>query len=596
MKYILLTTLLILTLNSLKGQIPDSLSSLWSSPGLSTSVSWTDTINVSDLNFFSDSSAANDSLLNDLISTLSVPTIIYFPTGKYLFKNQISLASNILIKGSSSDSTMFYFDLGGSDNFLQGTGTLGTDTSSIFHTIRLNATSFKVNDAAAFSANDYAIILFDDSNLVTDTWAYKSVGQIVEIASISLDSIFIKSSVRLHIGNSKLPYLQKISPLKNIGIECVRLERIDTTSFQTSNIAFSYVVNSWIRGIESYKTNYSHIELAKSADIEISNNYFHESLSHGDGGRGYGIALQYSTSECLIENNIFRRLRHSMLVQAGANGNVFGYNYSLIPYWTDVALPSNSAGEIVCHGNYPFSNLWEGNIVDNIIVDDAHGINGPYNAFLRNRADGYGYTMNNAPATDNQIIVGNEITNTGFFMGLYLPAGTGHIEAGNNVKGTVTPAGTTVTDASYYLSAKPSFFDSTAIWPGIGFPNVISTESIPAKTRYSLGAFTICDYLYAEADTTGDTSGNPTILIFANDLSNDIILAPNPATNDFRILLNNNESINNVAVYDLSGRLLVRVKTTNNYVGVSSLPPGNYVVKVSTSKQHYIKRLVLLNR
>ncbi len=39
----------------------------------------------------------------------------------------------------------------------------------------------------------------------------------------------------------------------------------------------------------------------------------------------YGTMLHFTTGECLIENNIFEHLRHSTIVQAGANGNVFGY-------------------------------------------------------------------------------------------------------------------------------------------------------------------------------------------------------------------------------------------------------------------------------
>ena len=37
------------------------------------------------------------------------------------------------------------------------------------------------------------------------------------------------------------------------------------------------------------------------------------------------------TTGTLAEDNIFDSLRHAMMVQTGANGNVFGYNYSANP-------------------------------------------------------------------------------------------------------------------------------------------------------------------------------------------------------------------------------------------------------------------------
>ena len=66
------------------------------------------------------------------------------------------------------------------------------------------------------------------------------------------------------------------------------------------------------------------------------------------------------------------------------------------PFWTGTVLPSDAAGDLVLHGNYPYANLFEGNILQNLVVDDSHGLNGPYNTFFRNRADNYGIVMSNA--------------------------------------------------------------------------------------------------------------------------------------------------------------------------------------------------------
>jgi hypothetical protein len=86
---------------------------------------------------------------------------------------------------------------------------------------------------------------------------------------------------------------------------------------------------------------------------------------------GYGIALYFHTSDCLIEDNIFRNLRHSLSFQCGANGNVVGYNYSRDPNRSE--FPANYGADISMHGHYSYANLFEGNIVQNIQLDQTWG-------------------------------------------------------------------------------------------------------------------------------------------------------------------------------------------------------------------------------
>jgi hypothetical protein len=127
--------------------------------------------------------------------------------------------------------------------------------------------------------------------------------------------------------------------------------------------------------------------------------------------------------------------------------------------------------------------LFEHNIVQNIVVDNSHGINGPYNLFFRNRAENAGIYMNNS-CGDSTAFMGNEVTRSrSLFYGLYTLTGNGNYQYGNNVLGVNQPSGTQqLPDSSYYLSAKPSFM--TGIWPSIGYPNTINTGTISAYGRY----------------------------------------------------------------------------------------------------------------
>ena len=191
----------------------------------------------------------------------------------------------------------------------------------------------------------------------------------------------------------------------------------------------------------------------------------------------------------MVENNQFEHLRHSVLLQSSSNGNVISYNYSRDPYWTGVFLPANSAGDLVLHGNYPYMNLFEGNICQNIVIDNSHGINGKFNTFLRNRAELYGLFMNISPASDSQNFVGNEMTNT--LIGMKSIAGNGHFDYGNKLRGNISPVGTNGIPANslYLQSAKPVFWNPVKPFPIAGNPMDYNTIQNKAFDNYSAGSF-----------------------------------------------------------------------------------------------------------
>ena len=261
----------------------------------------------------------------------------------------------------------------------------------------------------------------------------------------------------------------------------------NTAPEQASSIHFTYAENCWVSGIESNKTTFAHVEFEGVSNSKVEKSYFYDAFEYGGGGRGYGVVMHFTTNECLIENNVFKHLRHSVLLQAGSNGNVTAFNHSLDPYWTNSnpLLAGNSAGELVLHGNYVYANLFEQNDIQNIVIDNSHGANGPYNTFLRNRASLYGifFSDNTSPS---QNFIGNEIPNTGFPYSAvnYSIQGNDQFTYGNNNKGTVAPAGTSaLADISYHYLTKPAFVQDYQ-WGMIGLPNAMNSASVPATDRF----------------------------------------------------------------------------------------------------------------
>ncbi len=361
--------------------------------------------------------------------------VIELEAGTYYFKKTISIPSNILIKGKGSEKTILDFNLGGNGDLISIQGKTNNTSTNITQEIKKGTFSITVADASAFKMNEYVLVKQSANDLLYSNWAYNHFYQIEKIIQIKGNIITLEHPLRLDFPKSNSPIVQKITPTQNVGIESITIKRNDATSEQTSNIFFNYAVNCWVKGVESINSNYAHILVQSAANITISGNYLHDAFDYGSGGKGYGVVLQFGASDNFVYDNIAQQLRHSFLLQAEANGNVLAYNYSYNPYWTGTWLPSGAAGDIVLHGNYPYANLFEGNIVQNIVIDNSHGINGPNNTFFRNRVENYGIVMN-GNSGDNMHFIANEITGSGLLKGMLTLNGNQQ-EIANNVKGSL---------------------------------------------------------------------------------------------------------------------------------------------------------------
>lgn len=166
--------------------------------------------------------------------------------------------------------------------------------------------------------------------------------------------------------------------------------------------------NCWVIGVESDSSLHNLIMIRKSDNNFISGCYIHHPQTHGEGGQGYGVAIYEDSEYNLVENNIFRDCRHSMLLHNSAKWNVFGYNYSREVQKSNFPLAnSNFTGDMVCHGvttgdEGPSENLFEGNIGRWIWVDGWHEYNGSWNTFFRNRASRYGLHIYGGIYGENQ--------------------------------------------------------------------------------------------------------------------------------------------------------------------------------------------------
>jgi Pectate lyase superfamily protein len=420
----------------------------WSKAGAVGGLVINNTVNLLDFGADATGVLSSDQAINQAIASLNGPGEIYIPAGNYLFNTQINLPDSILISGepsfldSGSATTLMLNPISGQHGFLVK-GSVSTDTILLGGSPVRGQTKIFVPLLSKFPIGCWArLVPTDEAGLLVDAWAYGHTGQLFQVIGHDNGQIVLSQPIRRDYASP--PKIMQVFPKQQVHFHCLSLQRVEPTDPNGANIFFQYAVNCTVKGIYSYLCTNSHFDIRTSAQITVENCGFRDAFSYGSGGEAYGVLVHAGSSDCLIRHNTFNHLRHAMLLQSGANGNVFAYNYSQDPYWTGVTSPSNSAGDAVLHGNWPYMNLFEGNIVQNIVIDNAHGMNGPHNTFFRNRAELYGLFMSPIQVSNNQNFIANQIINTSSStLGLFYVQGTGHWSVGNMVKGTVLPANTT---------------------------------------------------------------------------------------------------------------------------------------------------------
>lgn len=581
MKLLLLVTLVVFSLFTI-AQIPDNRIVDWSNAGLVSDINLDiETVNVDDFGAIPNDGISDDQALQDAIDYFAgSPGKIQFHDGVYIFNTRIILESGIILEGGGSNSTILNANLDSEQDFIYASGSISAISYNVSKAEKGSSYIILQSALTEFSSGDIIKVKMDGESFMYSEWAYETMGQLFVIDNIVEDTIFLNSTLRHDFAPAYNPIAIKIEPVQNVLIKSLSIIREDATTTQTSNIRFTYAYNCQVRDIQSENSNFSHLSLRTSLNCEVSGCYFHHAHAYGEGGQGYGTEISASSGDCLIHNNIYEHLRHSVLIQSGANGNVIAYNYSFDPYWDQSGFPSASAGDLVLHGNYTFCNLFEGNIAQNVVIDDSHGQNGPYNTFFRNRLEKYGIVMNFNPATDSCNIIGNEITNTGFLLGNYTLFGDGHFEYGNNQTGDCKPSGTqNLEELSLFLENAPCYFYDDIEWPGIGYPVNYNAYVNPAYSRYGEGQMTFdtCETL---------------ISFITYDIipENRFDIYPNPNNGSFYIEFNDEFE---VSVFSLDGTLVQNKQTQTGSIFLKDVESGIYILQLRSDNYSENRKLVV---
>ena len=444
---------------------------------------------------------------------------VLVPAGTYRVTDTIELASGVALRGEGYTQTTIECDFVNGDCVKIGDGDLQACESSgsctrITGGYTKGSNSIAVASTSGVGNDDYIEIRQNDDlgagvcdgNGCRSGWGENVVGQVVQVVSVSGNTFVLEQPLNFDYNSNMNPRFRQLGMVEGAGVERLRLEGGQgTNNDYGASVHMKMAAKSWVREVWSEKTISAHVTLGVGTYAnEVRGNYFNDSFAHNDGGRGYGVRIENRASNNLVEDNIFNRLRHSMLLQLGATGNVFGYNFSRNPRLIcNFGCPGWLGNDISVHGHYNYLNLFEGNVAQMVRIDDVWGRSGATTLY-RNRIE---RDMNNIeisisdPArfpyieidgpNPNHNIIGNEVGSAGNAVnqpiGLLTPEAQTSIVHGNYnfIDGSIIDPGTSMQGfpASLYRSAPIS---SALPWPIFG-DNPDRSITIPAQQRWDSG-------------------------------------------------------------------------------------------------------------
>ena len=332
------------------------------------------------------------SAIQGAINACPVGQVVFIPAGTYRMNSKISITKGITLRGAGTLQTLLRSYV--NDHAIQvGNYPASPVATNVFRSPAKGATSITVSSITtpALSVGDHIVI--DQINEGTEVVNVddfsrdgntRCLSQITKITAINGLTLTISPALYHAYSASQNPQIWKLGQTNGLtvgaGLENFTVERVSPTGLEgVSNVLMVCCIDSWIYNIQSNLAQFRHVDLDRSFHCTVEHSYFNDGQHHDTGGFAYGVVCSNRATANLIQNNIFRRLRHSMVVKEGACGNVYGYNYSFDTYQGDGFL----APDLMLHGAHANQNLYEGNCAVKADADFTHG-SSSYNTFFRN--------------------------------------------------------------------------------------------------------------------------------------------------------------------------------------------------------------------
>ena len=214
--------------------------------------------------------------------------------------------------------------------------------------------------------------------------------ELKKITNITGNTLTFESTV-------SYPYLvantAQIATMTPIFTQQAGVEQMTFLAGDSSNVLFAWCAYCWGKNIESTQWVGQGLRFFDCYRCELRASYSHTAANASPGGGAYAIAMDASSSECLIENNISVLTNKSIVARAAGMGCVVGYNYFDMSYINY----QEAWNEIGCNASHlagPHIVLFEANYCQNMDSDNTHGTSNNI-SFFRNWGRGLRSTFVN---------------------------------------------------------------------------------------------------------------------------------------------------------------------------------------------------------
>ena len=411
---------------------------------------------------------------------------VAIPVGNFLLDQTLQLGTGVVLSGEGPTSRLT-LDLDGIDaEGIVAAGSAENQWTAVAADIAVGADTIVVADGAAFSPGDIIEIEQDNDPEAFNTkpewdvdWGAGSIGEVAEVASVDGATVTLTAPLFSAYGTKWSSKVRTVDAVRWVGLEEFTVVRNDDGYGNT--MAFRYASNVWIDGVVSSRTTRAHVALDQVRSCEVTGSTIHGASDFGDGGRAYGLSVARHTTNCLLADNALYDLRHAIIIQLGASGNVVAYNHARGSAGYEDRQPR---ADLSLHGHWPQANLFEGNILDLVSFSDWWGPAGPTNTLYRSCVL-QGVTVEDS--SEDQIIAGNVLRGAGLeiFPGIErtlavanaTPEPTDRSAGGGLASADLPP--------SLWRTGPPDFLGDD--WPAVDAADPTATCHLPASERSPLG-------------------------------------------------------------------------------------------------------------
>ena len=311
--------------------------------------------------------------------------VVELQTGVHTISRPVELKSRVVLRGASRQAVI-------------------RTSSAMEHMVEIGggftgAKAGNLTDAKAYSRS----ITIGSGTLSPGLWLIGSPqgGQMVRILSVNGNTANLELPLTRDFSGSSIA--QQKDPISRAGLERVTLQPRHTVR---DVVVVRSALDVWVDDIETDGSGgqvRSAVYLRQAYRVGVYDSRFVTARELGDGGQGYGINIANNSSNSLIRGNRLERLRHAILLHAGAAGNVVRDNVNENPRHPNFV--EGGPADISFHG-YASGNLVMGNSIERIQINDA-GTPGPNNAIVGNTLRVGPLTLDNN--VDNLTLLGNDM-------------------------------------------------------------------------------------------------------------------------------------------------------------------------------------------